>query len=202
VTPEPGLDRAALAALADKYETLVAWRRRRDAGDATPPGALRALAARFPGALRELDTLGEAALADRARACRAAAASTGPIEPWMRWIAAYHDLLGAALALKRAAGSRRAPRRDPDATPADTTPAGPPTAPAGTAEAGNAPLERARAAGLPDGNEALAAILRPPGGRLAPLVLRWVARQAGVPAAQLQRALFPPRRPSPYTLEE
>jgi hypothetical protein len=88
------------AALARKYAALVELRRRRDAGG--PPsggGALRALAAEFPGCLRELDTLGLAELERRAGATATAAAG-GPPEPWMAWIGGYHALMRDALALR------------------------------------------------------------------------------------------------------
>ena len=84
------------AALARKYAALVALRRRRDAGgDPAGGGALRALAAEFPGCLRELDTLGLAELERRAHL-----AAAGTDEPWLPWIAAYHTLMRTALALR------------------------------------------------------------------------------------------------------
>ena len=89
-----------VAALARKYAALVRLRARRDQGGAAATrDELRALAAEFPGALRELDTLGPAELARRAAACAAAAAG-GPREPWMAWIAAYHDLVAETLAAR------------------------------------------------------------------------------------------------------
>ena len=95
------------AALARKYAALVALRHRRDSGgDAAGGGALRALAAEFPGCLRELDTLGLAELERRARVASAAAAG-GAADDWMAWIAGYHELMRLALALRdpaRAAG--------------------------------------------------------------------------------------------------
>lgn len=88
-------------ALARKYAALVELRRRRDAGGSgAATGALRALAAEFPGCLRELDTLGLPELERRARATAATAAGGGA-EPWMAWIAAYHALMRDALALRR-----------------------------------------------------------------------------------------------------
>jgi hypothetical protein len=87
----------ARAALARKYATLVALRRRRDAGgDAAGGGALRALAAEFPGCLRELDTLGLPELERRAHAC----ADADIDEPWIAWISAYHALMRAAFAVR------------------------------------------------------------------------------------------------------
>jgi hypothetical protein len=100
---------AALDALARKYRALVALRARRDAGE-TPAtrDELRALAAEFPGCLRELDTLGHDELARRAAAAAAAVAG-GPREPWMDWIAAYHALMTEALAARAAGAPVEAP---------------------------------------------------------------------------------------------
>jgi hypothetical protein len=93
----PALTPAALAALAGKYEALLALRARRDEGGAPATrDELRALAGRFPGCLRELDTLGRDELARRAAAVAAAAAG-GAREPWMEWIGAYHALMADAL---------------------------------------------------------------------------------------------------------
>jgi malonyl-CoA/methylmalonyl-CoA synthetase len=174
-----------LAALADKYEALATLRGRRDEGGAgATRDQLRRLARAFPGALRELDTLGAAELGRRARACRAAAAG-GPEEPWMRWIWLFHRLLAAALAVKREAGVR-----------ARTTQPLPPARLRALAEA--ALVE----SGISVDDAAVAAWAAPPGGRLVPLVLRTLARETGIGAAALSATLFPPRRPPPYTLEE
>ena len=94
-------------ALARKYRTLVDLRARRDAGGAAATrDELRALAAEFPGCLRELDTLGAAELGRRAAACEAAAAGApaeAVAEAWMTWIAAYHELMRAALRIRAGA---------------------------------------------------------------------------------------------------
>jgi hypothetical protein len=92
-----------LAALARKYRALSALRARKDAGDDSATRAeLRVLAAEFPGCLRELDVLGATELARRAQACEqaAGAAATARREPWMAWIAEYHALMRAALAVR------------------------------------------------------------------------------------------------------
>ncbi|HVV16862.1 MAG TPA: hypothetical protein VHH90_06620 [Polyangia bacterium] len=95
----PGLSRDRAEALARKYRRLVELRGRRD-GDGTGPAAtrpeLRALAGEFPGALRELDTLGGPELQRRAAAC-AIAAGGGLAEPWMAWIDRFHALMCRAL---------------------------------------------------------------------------------------------------------
>jgi len=111
----PGADE--LHALARKYRTLVALRARRDQpqqappdetpqlSERTPAAVLRSLAREFPGSLRELDTLGPAELARRAARVAEAATAGAATEPWMSWIARYHALMRAALAIRRAGGS-------------------------------------------------------------------------------------------------
>ena len=78
-------------ALARKYRTLAAIR----AAGGAAREQLRALAAEFPGALRELDNLPLEELEERAAALEA-----GADEPWMGWLAAYHAWSRAALWLK------------------------------------------------------------------------------------------------------
>jgi hypothetical protein len=167
-------DRAQAAALERKYGALVELRRRRDAGgDPMGGGGLRALAAEFPGCLRELDTLGLPELERRARVAADAAAGA-PGEPWLSWIGAYHALLRGALAVRAPAGA------------------------AGGA-ATRATLASA-AAGLAIDETFVAAVLTPPGGRIGVVVLRALAVRFGVPAATIAAELFPARRPSPYAL--
>jgi hypothetical protein len=110
VVPGPNIPSAeGLKALAAKYQRLTALRARRD-GDGAPAtrDELRALAAEFPGCLRELDTLGPAELHRRTSACAAVAAGAAP-EPWMAWIDGYHTLMRRALAARngRARGDAR-----------------------------------------------------------------------------------------------
>ena len=91
---------AALRALARKYRRLAGWRGQRDEGSSATRDELRALAAEFPGCLRELDTLGVSELARRALACAAAADDAGAAEPWMAWIDGYHALMRQAFAAR------------------------------------------------------------------------------------------------------
>lgn len=70
----------------------------RRAGSA-PRSELRALAAEFPGALRELDNLPLDVIDARADALE-----SGRTEPWMAPLARCHGLLRAALWLKRHRG--------------------------------------------------------------------------------------------------
>ena len=154
------LTAAALRALARKYERLVSWRERRDGGGpAATRDELRALAAEFPGCLRELDTLGAAELGRRAAACATAADDPVAAEPWMAWIDGYHALVRRALAAREARGRGEA-----------------------------------------SGGDFESAVLAPPGGRMSVVVMRALAARFGVPAATVAAALFPLRRPPPYTL--
>ncbi len=57
---------------------------------------LRELAAAWPGVLKELDTLATEEIERRFAAC-----SDGAEEPWMAWSARYHELMRAALAIRR-----------------------------------------------------------------------------------------------------
>ena len=173
-----------LLELAEKYRALAALRARRDAAGEPDRArearaALRALAERHPGCLRELDTLGGAEIARRAQAAAAAGAG-GPGEPWMTWIWAYHRLMRAALAIKRAVGGGPAPEREQRAALA---------------------AEASAAAGWAIDVDFVTAAARPAQGRLGPVVLRRLAALYEVPAAEVSAALFPARRPPPYSLE-
>jgi hypothetical protein len=64
--------------------------------DADARASLRAFANAWPGALRELDSLTTEEIRARARAC-----DRGRDEPWMAWMARYHELMRAALAIRR-----------------------------------------------------------------------------------------------------
>jgi hypothetical protein len=175
----PSLAAAELQELGEKYRTLAGLRDQRDGGAQASRGTLRDLAARYPGCLRELDTLGAKEIARRAGAAGAAAAG-GPREPWMAWIWTYHRLMRAALATKRALGRGR-PR--PQQLPALA--------------------EQARAlAGLPLDDAFVLAVVAPPQRRLGVAVLRLLGELYGQPPALIADALFPARRAAPYTLEE
>jgi hypothetical protein len=63
----------------------------------TPATAeLRAFAAEWPGALKELDTLPTEEIARRVQLC-----VEGGGEPWMAWSLRYHELMRAAFAVRR-----------------------------------------------------------------------------------------------------
>jgi hypothetical protein len=95
------LDAEELRALAEKYETLAAMRQREAGGE--PPHEnvfYQRLAARFPGALKELDRLPLEEIDRRARELRFAAES-GEVAAWMVAVAAYHARLKELLLAKR-----------------------------------------------------------------------------------------------------
>lgn len=105
--PSAGAISELHAALRRKYGLLARWRRAKDSSAAgsgdekevAAPAAMRALAAEFPGALRELDLLGLPEL-ERRLACLGAPTLDPEREPWVAWIGAYHALMQAALALR------------------------------------------------------------------------------------------------------
>jgi hypothetical protein len=179
--PPPSPDSAALIELAEKYRALAELRARRDQAAPVAPSraALRALAARHPGCLRELDTLGPIELQRRAEAAQAAATG-GAREPWMAWIWGYHSLMRATLATKRALGRRRPHDHELPAL------------------AG----EAARVAGFALDGAFVQAVVAPPQRRLAVVVLRLLGDLFATPPATIAGALFPTRRPSPYDLEK
>ena len=93
----------ALWALLKKYDLLVQLRAQRDAdphAQVTAKQTLKALAAAYPGCLRELDRLPLAQLQHRQAAVAGALAGASSQAAWMLWIWGYHRLLAAALARK------------------------------------------------------------------------------------------------------
>jgi hypothetical protein len=169
MSPGPG----ELAALARKYALLAALRRAK-AADGTVPerGVLKAIANHFPGALNELDTLTLNELDGRAAAL-AAAAESGPPEPWMAWIHGYHALLRASFAIKARALVEGVPSPERAASMASDV---------------------SRKAGVQIDAAFVEAVLRPAGGRVLPVVYARLAASHGIAADVIADALFPRRR--------
>ncbi len=169
-TPHPTAD-PAIARIARKYRALVALREAhaRGEGVAARP-TLRALAAEFPSALREIDRLPMDLLRARARGTEAAARDPARVEPWMEWMAAWHALMAATLATRRALprGARPPEER--------------------VARLAEAATERA---GLRVDEAYVARVASPPGGRLSNLVLERLGEHFGVAPATLREGLFP-----------
>lgn len=173
----------AFAALERKYRALLAIRRDAAAGRRAPRAVLRALAAEFPGALRELDNLPERALEERAAALEEAARDPACALPWMLPLAAYHALARAALSIRRTLRSRRALAPGEAARLAAT-------ASLDAAAGWPAPLPGASAPLLDAAF--VEAVAAPPGGRLARAVLERVAAASGRSPEALDLLLFPP----------
>ena len=99
---DPALDRPSVMGLADKYGRMMALRAVLGRGKPSPPhrDLLRALAADYPGALRELEQL--ATVEIDARLAISRAAKDGLVPAWLLWTARYHERMRALLADKRA----------------------------------------------------------------------------------------------------
>jgi hypothetical protein len=156
--------------------------------DHGPPDrrALRDLAREFPGALRELDLLGLPELSRRvAQLERLERHSSGgdtvehqADERWMDWILAYHELMRTALLIKRSSITAQ------DISQGVLTPA---------------PIAARTILDPPLDDSFVAAVMRPPGGRLTIVVLATLASRFETPVAEVSRTLFPSRRPSPHS---
>jgi len=188
-----------LERLAHKYRTLAALRARREALQAAGADcfdeaegaqrrrAFRRIARQFPGALRELDTTPAAALAARLDDVERALAG-GPVAPWIPVVIDYHLTLREALLVKTWL-ARRSPR---------ATPLGAATLAIFAARMQRLEALRSRI-GLPGlGSPALPATeaewsalaahyLRPPQGRVLPLVVEALARRHDLPVDAVRR---------------
>lgn len=165
---------ADLDALLSKYERLVALRVLHDRAKADPTFVepdprpeMRAIAARWPGALRELDARPLDELRGRVDAIRAAAADPSRVARWMIAADLFHRHARAALAAKRWLGKDK---RVTDVTREAFREAAP---------------DDARA-----WEHALASIAAPPRGRVMELVLARVADELGVAREEARRLVF------------
>lgn len=168
---------ADLAALEEKYTRMRALRREQLAARADATAAETdtrperiALAAKFPGVLRELDELPLEAIETRLAAVAAARGAEGAVPPWMTAQITFHRLLRGALFAKRWTTARRACSADEPASR----------------------LEDFRRDADEEGviwAHELDAIERPRGGRLMPLVYRRLAAELGVDEVEARRRL-------------
>jgi hypothetical protein len=167
--------REELLALAAKYQTLLAWRREHaEQGAIADRALLRALSQKFPGALRELDSVPLDVI--EARIVQLTGAAQGsPVEPWMNWMVAYHQLMRAALWLK--------PRLMRPGKPGEARLA------ADWLEA----LSRAEVCSVPLPISFVAAVASPPSGRLNALVFELLGRAFQLEPGAIRQALFPAR---------
>lgn len=169
------MSNADVADLARKYRCIAELRRARAESPAFDP-PLGSLAKEFPGALRELDALPLEVIEAR-RAALEAAQHSGAIEPWMEWMAAYHALLRAALFVKRLLAGRREVSQE-------------------LAEAIRIRVHAST--GVSCSERFVAAVARPPGGRLTQLIILCLAESFAVDPFSLRELLLPqpPRAPS------
>ena len=173
---------AELLRLAAKYQALGELRRERARGAALPERAVfKALARELPGCLKELDTLPLEEIDARAAAL-AEAAQGGPILDWMAWLAGYHALQRAALRI-RIRSTR--PTRSTRSTQSRTV---------DEARATILAEDAAAHSGAAIDPAFVHAVMRPPGGRINPVVFARLAHLHGATAATIKRALFPHAR--------
>jgi hypothetical protein len=168
---------ARLRGLRDKYVEMERLRLADlDGSLPDPRPAMRGLAARFPGALREIDEIALDEIRARIAALDAALAGDGaPAPEWAVLSGAYHAWLRAALCI-RSLGRGGA---DDEAALA---------------------VFRANFCAAPDDVSVdavtlaiVAAVRRPSGGRLNPWAYARVAAEHGVAAEHVRAVLFPPR---------
>jgi len=88
------------ADLRAKYEEMRELRRTDD-GSYDPLPRMRSLAARFPGALREIDTLTLDEIEHRSEALTNAERDPSHAMPWMKAQSRFHELVRDALATTR-----------------------------------------------------------------------------------------------------
>lgn len=165
-----------LPALREKYREMKRLRVAHAAGeDGDPRPAMRALAARFPGALREIDELPMELIDARLAAVEGAMAGAEP-EGWMIALGRYHAWMRLALRLRLACAHDRRVE-------------------AARAWLAGASREHADDVDPSELDEAmLGAILRPPGGRLHGVVLARVGRELELEPAAIDGHLRNPGR--------
>lgn len=172
-----------LRALRDKYEEMLRLRvlhaRARDDSDFLEPdprAAMAELARAFPGALREIDELPIEVIRARIDELAVAENDTSSIAPWMHAQARFHALARGALAVKRWLGARL------------LTP---------EVEASFAHALTAMGAGEREDaaawSEQLAAIAKPPRGRLMELVHARLAAELGLDRTSAKALVLAPR---------
>jgi hypothetical protein len=166
------ISRHHLEELLAKYTEMLSMRLAHNAGTddaARSRSRMKALAARFPGALRQLDELELHEIRRRLEGLERVLESGAEPEQWMEVVALFHVLARGALEAKRWLAGRRVVDEAAD-----------------TAHLS----EDAR---LWAGH--LHSVARPPGGHLTRLVLARVASSLGTSEARAREIVFgPPRR--------
>jgi hypothetical protein len=170
----------ALEELRDKYVTMLAMRIEHDRGGEDEVEARRRmaeLAARFPGALRELDDLELDEIRRRVAAIDAVLhGDREKAEPWMEALARFHMLARGALCAKRWLGGRKRVDAQTEAAFAKAIP--------------SLPFPEDSCAWASD----LARIAAPPRGRVTDLVFARVAREMGISEKAARQVTFGLRR--------
>jgi hypothetical protein len=176
----PGFEE--IAALREKYAEILAMRRQASSpetdlgGLAATRARMAALAARFPGALRELDDLELPEIQRRIESLDAVLGGAGEVELWMNATALFHSLARGALWAKRWLRGKALGAGELEVA----------------YEADAKALEFARDALV--WKTELALIARPPGGRLTWLIYARIGRALGLPEAQVPRTVFGARK--------
>lgn len=169
------ISRGELEELRAKYMTMV--RLREDNAGKTggdPRSTLSALAARFPGALREIDELPMDVLSARLKALAAAEEDLSRVERWMAAMAAFHRLTRGALSAKRWLNGKK------------EVDAGLRAAFAAATVASEIPYPEDAQRWADD----LHRIAAPPGGRITILVYERIGLSFGVSAAEAKTLVF------------
>ena len=167
--------RAALEELLAKYAQMLAMRMTHAAGNEDAGEArtrMAELAARFPGALREIDDLELAEIRQRIQLLEEVLHQRREVQPWMEAVALFHAMARGALCAKRWLGRRK--RID-------------------------AAVEEAFARGIPllafpeearAWSSELARIASPPRGRVTDLVFARLAESLGISEVAARRLVF------------
>lgn len=172
------VDSAALQKLVVKYTEM---RRLRilalEAPHADPRAEMAALAAQFPGALREIDELPLEEIDVRLASLARASVDRAAVEPWMRAVMSFHELTRGALAAKKwLSGRKTVTRADRD-------------------ELEKLARTSAGGAAILEWLDDLAAIAQPPRGKITDLVFRRLAANLAISEVDA-RALVFAKRPS------
>jgi hypothetical protein len=167
------LDAESLRKLVVKYTEMHRLRVLAvEAPHADPRVEMAALAAQFPGALREIDELPLEEIASRLASLSRALEDPAAAEPWMPAVLGFHELTRGALALKKWLSGRKT-----------------------IAGGDRAELEKI-AASLPDGPamlvwvDDLAAIAQPPRGKITDLVFARLAEMLAISENEARALVF------------
>jgi len=172
--PHPAMQTAPMA-LREKYREIKRLRDEHTSGsDADPKPRMKALAQRFPGALRELDELPMVLVELRLATLEAVVTGALPAPEWVKLQIGYHAVMRFALRIKRMARSERHDRVG-----------------AILRQLASERIEGCEGSHwLGIDRAEIETILKPEGGRLNPWVYRRVANSHGVEPETVRRALF------------